>query len=75
LTQQDFSNYIASMDAELAALEDKIRQATSLCLRLRNENRDLRQQLVALESDRKQLSEKIDHARNRLEGLLQRIPE
>jgi cell division protein ZapB len=63
------------MDAELTALEEKIRLATSLCHRLRDENRELRLQLAALESDRRQLSEKIDGARNRLEGLLQRIPE
>lgn len=63
------------MDAELAALEDKIRQATSLCRRLRDENRDLRLQIAALEHDRRNLSEKIDGARTRLEGLLQRIPE
>ena len=63
------------MDAELAALEDKIRQATDLCRQLRDENRDLRRQLIALEGDRRQLSEKIEGARSRLEGLLQRIPE
>ncbi len=63
------------MDIELAALEEKIRQTAQLCRRLRDENRDLRQQLAELESDRKRLSEKIDGARDRLEGLLQRIPE
>ena len=63
------------MDIELSALEDKIRQAMELCRRLRDENRQLRQQLADVESDRRQLSEKIDGARDRLEGLLQRIPE
>jgi cell division protein ZapB len=63
------------MDVELSALEDKIRQAMDLCRRLRDENRQLRQQLADAESLRKQLSEKIDGARDRLEGLLQRIPE
>lgn len=63
------------MDMELSALEDKIRQAMDLCRRLRDENRQLRQQLADAESLRKQLSEKIDGARDRLEGLLQRIPE
>jgi len=63
------------MDIELAALEEKIRQTTQLCRLLRDENRDLRQQLAELESDRKRLSAKIDGARDRLEGLLQRIPE
>ena len=63
------------MDMELSALEEKIRQAMDLCRRLRDENRQLRQQLADAESLRKQLSEKIDGARDRLEGLLQRIPE
>jgi len=63
------------MDMELSALEDRIRQAMDLCRRLRDENRQLRQELADAESLRKQLSEKIDGARNRLEGLLQRIPE
>ncbi len=63
------------MDIELAALEEKIHQTTQLCRLLRDENRDLRQQLAELESDRKRLSAKIDGARDRLEGLLQRIPE
>lgn len=63
------------MDTEISALEDKIRQATQLCRSLRDENRELRQQLADVETYRKKLSEKIDSARDRLEGLLQRIPE
>jgi cell division protein ZapB len=63
------------METELSALEEKIRQAVELCRRLRDENRLLRQQLADTESDRRLLSEKIDGARDRLEGLLQRIPE
>lgn len=63
------------MDAELSALEDKIRQATTLCRQLRDENRQLRQQMAELESNRRTLEEKIEVARGRLEGLLQRIPD
>ena len=63
------------MDAEISALEDKIRQAKQLCRALRDENRELRQQLADVETQRKKLSEKIDGARDRLEDLLQRIPE
>ena len=63
------------METELSALEVKIRQAIELCRRLRDENRLLRQQLAEAESDKRLLSEKIDGARDRLEGLLQRIPE
>jgi len=63
------------MDAELTALEEKIRLTIQLCQRLRDENRGLRQQLAALQGDRKQLADKIDGARNRLETLLKQIPE
>lgn len=63
------------MDAEFSALEDKIRQAAQLCQRLRDENRGLREQLATILSDKKQLAEKIDGARNRLENLLKQIPD
>jgi len=63
------------MESELAMLEEKIRQAAQLCKRLRDENRGLRQQLAALQGDKRQLAEKIDGARNRLESLLKQIPE
>lgn len=63
------------MDAELTALEEKIRQAAQLCQRLRLENRDLRQQMAALENEKRQLAERIDGARNHLENVLKQIPE
>jgi cell division protein ZapB len=63
------------MDAQLAKLEEKIRQTAQLCERLREENRGLRAQLAALQGDRKQLAEKIDGARSRLEHILKQIPE
>jgi cell division protein ZapB len=63
------------MESELATLEDKIRQAARLCQRLRDEVRGLRQQLAALQGDKRQLAEKIDGARSRLEHLLRQIPE
>ena len=75
LTRLDFPNYSVLMDSELEALEDKVRKAAQLCQRLRDENRDLRQKLSALLGDKKQLSEKIDGARARLENLLKQIPE
>ena len=63
------------MDAEFATLEEKIRQTALLCQRLREENRDLRDQLAALQGDRRLLAQKIDGARSRLESLLSQIPE
>ena len=63
------------MDAELAGLEEKIRQAVALCKQLREENRDLQLRLTMLASDKNRLAEKVDGARARLETLLEQIPE
>jgi cell division protein ZapB len=63
------------MDAELQALEDRIRQAVELCQRLRIENTELRQRVAQLQSENRQLADKITGARERLEGLLEQIPE
>ena len=75
MTGLDFPNYSASMDAEMVALEERIRQAVDLCQRLRGENSDLRQRLAQLQSENRQLADKITSARERLEGLLEQIPE
>ena len=62
------------MDAEFSSLEAKVAQFVALCERLREENHELRQQLAAAQSDAKRLNEKIDGAKTRLEGLLNRLP-
>ena len=62
------------MDTEFNSLEAKVAQFVSLCERLRAENLTLRQQLVAAQKDAKRLNEKIDGAKTRLEGLLNRLP-
>jgi len=63
------------MDAQLAALEEKITQTAALCMQLREENRDLRSRLAALTRDRSRLAAKVDDACARLETLLKQIPE
>ena len=63
------------MEAELNSLDDKISQLVQLCHRLRTNNSELRQQLAAAQNQSKQLTEKIEAARQRLENLLRRIPE
>ena len=62
------------MEAEFNSLEAKVEQFVDLCERLRAENSALRQQLVAAQNDAKRLNEKIDGAKVRLEGLLNRLP-
>lgn len=63
------------MDEEFESLEAKVSQFVQMCERLRVENMELRQQLATASNDAKRLNDKIDGARNRLEGLLARLPE
>jgi cell division protein ZapB len=63
------------MEADLKALEQKLGQFLELCQRLRVDNQQLRQQLASAISDNQQLTEKIGTATNRLESLLNQIPE
>jgi cell division protein ZapB len=62
------------VDTELTSLEAKVAQFVTLCERLRAENTTLRQQLAVAQNDAKRLNEKIDGAKSRLEGLLNRLP-
>jgi len=63
------------VDADFASLEAKVAQFVSLCEPLRAENTDLRQQLVAAQSDAKRLNERLDSARAKLELLIERLPD
>jgi cell division protein ZapB len=63
------------MDAEFKSLERKLTEFVALCQRLRDDNQQLRQQLASAVSDNKQLADKIGTATNRLENLLNQIPE
>jgi cell division protein ZapB len=63
------------MEAEFKSLERKLHEFVALCQRLREDNQQLRQQLASAISDNKQLSDKIGTASNRLENLLNQIPE
>ena len=72
---QGFSNYSARMEADLTALEAKVSQLIGLCQQLRTENMDLRQALAQAQSDVKQLNENMTLAGNRLQALLQSLPE
>jgi len=75
LTQREDDYYSVAMDAELDSLDAKIAQLVQLCHRLRKDNSDLRQELSAAHVLNRQLSERIEAARTRLESLLTRIPE
>ncbi len=63
------------MDAELSALEAKVEQAVSQLKQLREEGRELRQQLAARADENSRLAEKLAAAKARIEALLKQIPE
>lgn len=63
------------MDSELSALEAKVEQAISQLRQLREEGRELRQQLAARTDENARLAEKLSAAKARIEALLKQIPE
>ena len=63
------------MDPELAALEEKLAHLVQRLKTLREENRDLRQQLAARADENSRLGEKLGAAKTRIEALLKQIPE
>jgi cell division protein ZapB len=63
------------MDSELQALEERVRQAADLILRVREENAGLRQRIAALETENKRLAGKVESAAQKVESLLARMGE
>ncbi len=63
------------MDSELSALEEKLAQLVQRLKSLREENRDLRQQVAARADENVRLGEKLGAAKTRIEALLKQIPE
>lgn len=63
------------MKGDLTALEQKIEQFLAFCQGLRAENQALRGRVAGLEEERLQLVNKIATASNRLETLMDRLPE
>jgi cell division protein ZapB len=67
--------YRAKMDSELSALEAKVQQAVSQLKQLREDGRELRQQLATRTDENARLTEKLAAAKARIEALLRQIPE
>lgn len=75
LTRENAGNYSAAMQAELDALETKLALMLERYQSMRDETLKLRQQVVVLESSKKQLSDKLEEARVRAEALFNKIPD
>ncbi|MBS1190839.1 MAG: hypothetical protein H6R10_2631 [Rhodocyclaceae bacterium] len=63
------------MNTELEALETKVEEIIALVHKLRAENDALRNLVADAEAERLQLRQNMTAARERLEGLLEKIPE
>ena len=75
LTRENAGNYSAAMQAELDALETKLALMLERYHAMRDETLKLRQQVVALESNNKHLSDKLNEARVRAEALFNKSPD
>lgn len=62
------------MNAPLASLEKKVEQIVALCHELRGENHRLQDRVDALESEKQALAERMTTARQRLEGIMDKLP-
>lgn len=67
--------YYARMDTELSNLENRLEQLIGLYESRKVEMRGLRERLAALELDNRRLAEKLSFATEKLESLLDRLPE
>ncbi|MFZ2971781.1 MAG: hypothetical protein WA049_04015 [Ferribacterium limneticum] len=63
------------MNVELETLEAKIEQVVALVHQLRAENEVLKNQMTAAEAERLHLRQTMTVARERLESLVDKIPE
>ena len=63
------------MDQELSVLEERLGLLLQRLKALREENRELRQQLAARTDENARNAEKLNAARSRIEALLKQIPE
>ena len=63
------------MNDDFAALEHKIEQVIELVSQLRAENDVLKNQVAEAEAERLHLRQAMTAARERLEGLMDKLPE
>ena len=63
------------MESDFDALDEKLAQLVRRLESLRDENRELRQQLAQRTDENARLGEKLGAAKSRIEALLKQIPE
>ncbi len=63
------------MNVSLDPLERKVELIVAVCASLRDENQALRAHVAGLEAEKAVLARKVELARERLEGLMARLPD
>ncbi len=63
------------MEQDFQRFEDRLNHFVTLFQRLRSENTELRQSVATKSDEVKRLSEKLDHAKTRIEALIAQLPE
>ena len=71
----NFLIYSGAMEADLKSLEEKISKLISLCGQLREENGQLRDNITLAQQKTDALKNSMLMASNKLEALLQSVPE
>ena len=74
MTLIDFLNYSGLMEADLKNLEEKIGRLISLCINMREENSQLRNDLSQMQQNIATLKNNMLLASNKLEILLETMP-
>ena len=69
------ANSVNTMDSELRALEERVDRLAQLVRRLRSENNALRDSTTVAQSENASLRVKVESATQRLQRLLERLPE
>lgn len=75
MTAREPLSNIGAMDIELAQLETQLEQLINLHDRLKAENIGLHGRVAQLEAENRQLSAKLKRVAERLEVLLEKLPE
>jgi len=75
LTGPGAPSTIRRMDAELTRLEHQLEQLIGLYQSGKAEAHELRMHIARLESDNRQLADKVRFATEKLEALLEKLPE
>jgi cell division protein ZapB len=63
------------MEAEIVSLEQKIELLISKYAAVQAENRNLRDQIAALEAAQREINDRLGVASSRVEALIARLPE